>query len=183
MQRVFVITPAAPVVTLEEAKQHLRVDGDDEDASIVGLVAAASAQIDGPDGWLGRSVGEQVLEVGLDGFVYDPIRLPYAPVLSIESIRYEDAGGEWRTLDPAVYELRDDLVGTAWSKEWPRTRAYRGCSRTVLIRYRAGYAALPAPIRVAVLMMTAHFYRNRGSDDAALPRAVEMLLQPYRVFA
>jgi len=182
MQRVLVVTAAEPLVTLEEAKQHLRVDGDDEDTLIEGLIAAASAQIDGPAGWLGRSLGEQVLEAGLDAFVYDPIQLPYAPVLSIESIRYEDAVGEWRTLDAAAYELRDDLLGTAWSKEWPRTPAYRGRSRTVLIRYRAGYATLPAAIRVAVLMLTEHLYRNRGSDDVAMPRAVEMLLQPFRVY-
>ena len=58
-----VVTPPAPIVTLEEAKAHLRVDHADEDALITAVVATATAWLDGPDGWLGRALGEQMLEV------------------------------------------------------------------------------------------------------------------------
>lgn len=189
MGRVVVIEPAAPVLLLEEVKQHLKVDADDDDALIEIFIAAATGHIDGPDGWLGRAIGVQTLEAGLDGFVYDPIRLPYPPLINLVSIRYEDVTGTWRDLDPTTYELRDGEVGTAWGKSWPGTRAYRGASRSVRIRYRAGYEEVPAPIRVALLMMVDDLYRNRGNvavgtvGEIKMPMASSMLLQPFQVYA
>lgn len=189
MQRVVVVTPPLAVLQLEEVKQHLKVDADDDDALIAGFIAAVTGHIDGPDGWLGRAIGIQTLEAGMDGFVYDPIRLSYPPFVDLVSIRYEDVTGAWQDLDPATYEVRDDEIGTAWGKSWPGTRAYRGASRSVRIRYRAGYEVLPAPIRVALLMMVDDLYRNRGNvavgtvGEIKMPMASSMLLQPFRVYA
>lgn len=187
--RVIVIEPPQPIITLAEAKQQLKVDADDDDALIEAYIAAATGHIDGPDGWLGRAIGVQTLEAALDGFVYDPIRLPYPPLIDVVSIRYEDVTGTWRDLDPATYELRDGEVGTAWGKSWPGTRAYRGASRSVRIRYRSGYEQVPASLRVALLMFVDDLYRNRGNvavgtvGEIKMPMASSMLLQPFRVYA
>jgi uncharacterized phiE125 gp8 family phage protein len=186
---VIVIEPPQPIITLAEAKQQLKVDADDDDALIEIFIAAATGHIDGPHGWLGRAIGVQTLEAGLGGFVFDPIRLPYPPLMDLISIRYEDVTGVWRDLDPATYEVRDGEIGTAWGKSWPGTRSYRGARRSVLVRYRAGYEVLPAPIRVALLMMVDDLYRNRGNvavgtvGEIKMPMASSMLLQPFRVYA
>ncbi|EZP57434.1 head-tail connector protein [Sphingomonas sp. RIT328] len=186
--RVIVIEPPQPIITLDEAKQQLKVDADDDDALIEAYIAAATGHIDGPDGWLGRAIGVQTLEAGLDGFVHDPIRLPYPPLIDLVSIRYEDVTGTWRDLDPATYEVRDGEIGTAWGKSWPGTRSYRGASRSVRIRYRAGYEQVPAPLRVALLMFVDDLYRNRGNvaignvGEIKMPMASSMLLQPFRVY-
>ena len=76
--RVFVVTPPEPVVSIDEAKDHLRVDGDGEDALIEGLVAAATGHIDGPNGWLGRAIGP----ADARGPVRSVRRLPAWSVLS-----------------------------------------------------------------------------------------------------
>lgn len=189
MSRVVVIEPPQPVVKLDEAKAHLKRDGDDDDALITAMIAAATGHIDGPDGWLGRAIGVQTLEATLDGFVYDPIALPYRPVIDIVGIRYEDVSGVWRDLASDVYDLRGDSIGTAWGKSWPGTRAYRGASQSVRIRYRAGYETLPPSIRAAILLMTGDLYRNRDTTAAAgtvaipMSTTVETLLAPFRVFA
>ncbi|MFN3766689.1 MAG: head-tail connector protein [Aliihoeflea sp.] len=188
MSRVVVIVPPLPIVELADLKQHVKVEHDDDDALLAAYLAAATGHIDGPDGWLGRALGVQTLEAGLDGFVYDPISLPCRPINAIVSIRYEDAAGVWRDLAPDVYELKDDVVGTAWGKTWPTTRAYRGPSRSVVIRYQAGYENVPAPIRVAVMMMAADLYKFRESvtggnaSKVQIPAAAEMLLTPFRVY-
>lgn len=190
MRRVIVTIPPERVVSLERAKQHLRVDGDDDDLLIGAYIDAATAHIDGPDGWLGRAIGVQTLEAGLDGFVYDPIDLPYPPTISIEKIVYDDINGIERVLDQSIYEFRDGVIGSAWGKSWPASRAYRGASRTVRITYQAGYAVVPAPIVVAILLMVGDLYRFRGtaSDMNVTPTAipmstnVEALLQPFRVY-
>ena len=46
MRRVLIAPSSAPVVTLEEAKRHLRVDHDDDDALIAGMIAAAASHLD-----------------------------------------------------------------------------------------------------------------------------------------
>ena len=64
--RLAVVTPPEPVVTLADAKQHLKVSHSAEDALIEGMVAAATQMIDGPESWLGRVLGVQTLDAFVD---------------------------------------------------------------------------------------------------------------------
>ena len=61
--RVVVVTPPEPIVSWEEARAHLRLDSDEEEAYVTALVAAAQQWIDGPAGWLGRAIGVQTLKI------------------------------------------------------------------------------------------------------------------------
>lgn len=56
------------VLTLADAKQHLRVDFEDDDGVIESYIAAAIQNIDGRDGWLGRALVEQTWELRLPDF-------------------------------------------------------------------------------------------------------------------
>lgn len=189
MQRVVVVTPAKPVVTVEEARDHLRVDGYDEDALIQGFVAAATAHIDGPDGWLGRAIGAQTLELGLPAFGTTSIALPFPPALDIVSIAYVTPDGAVTTLGTDAVELVGSLLRPAWPTSFP-TAQWRGAGgEAVRIQYRAGYEKLPPAIRVAILLMTEDLYRNRGeavvgASTASVQMAptVEAMLTPFRVY-
>lgn len=196
---VVVITPPTPVVTIEEMERHL-ADLPDEDRDYVGLlIAAATAWIDGPAGWLRRAIGVQLLEARYSGFRCDPLRLPIPPVFEIASVEYEDIDGAAQMVDPDDYELREDEVGSAWGKHWPSTRAYHGRVDAVRIRYWAGYGKrsagdpsvwvneAPAPIKVAIMMLVAQWYNTRenvitGTITSEMPFAVDALLQPFRVY-
>lgn len=197
MRTLVVISPD-PVVTWEEAKAHLRLDGDDEQALVVRLIAAATAHIDGPNGWLGRALGPQTLEARARGFC-DTISLPYRPIIDVESVHYLDDQGQSQLVDPATYELVGDDLGTAWGQSWPTPGVYRGNAETVRIRYRAGYAvdpaantlvhAVPEPIRAAILLMVGDLWHQRqsfvtGTISSAVPMSmtVENLLSPFRVY-
>lgn len=189
--RVAVIDPPTTVVTWEEADLHLRLDGDEEQRPMVErLIAAATAHIDGPEGWLGRAIGQQVLEVYLPSFGCAGITLPCPPVISVSSILYVGSDGSLVTMESEEYELRGRAVHPAWPNAWPGA-AWRGdAGEAVRIRYQAGYEQAPEPIRHAILMMVADMYRFRGtaSDMNMTPTAipvsttVEALLQPYRVY-
>ena len=198
--RVVVVTPPAPVVTWEEAEQHLRLDGDVEQKPMVErLIAAATAHIDGPQGWLGRALGLQTLETFLPAFGVTSICLPYPPAVDIVSIDYVDGDGATITMDAADYELRGPMLRPAWPKSWPSAQ-WRGCDgETVRVRYRAGYAVDPAaeevtpnvpePIKAAILLMVGDLWHVRatvatGAAMAMVPMSatVERLLQPFRVY-
>jgi uncharacterized phiE125 gp8 family phage protein len=182
--RVLVITPPEPVVSLEEAKAHLRVLANDEDALITTYVAAATGHIDGPDGWLGRAIGAQTLEAR--GHVFrDAMVLPYPPIIEIVSVKHLDAAGAEVTLLASEYEVRGSLIGSAFGRRWPAVGVH---DEAIRIRYRAGYEAVPPAIKAAILLMTEDLYANRGTVAAGqsvkvdMSTTVENLLSPFQVW-
>lgn len=180
---VLVITPPAPLVELEDAKAHLRVTDNGEDELIQFYIDAASAWIDGPNGWLGRSIGEQTIELHVDVFDCVP-PLPYGPVQSIEQIRFLASGGIEETLAADVYGLVHGRLILNPGSSWP---AVRGDVGGVRIRYVAGELEPLPQVRQAVLLLIGQWFRNRmavvvGTISSSLPFGVDALLSPLRRF-
>jgi len=189
---VIVVTPPTePAVSYEEAKAHLRLDHDEEQAYVEALVAAAEQHFAAPAGWLGRSICLQTLELRTSGFGWCELQLPYGPVRSIASVKYDDAEGVEQTVDPAGYTLIGagsdrTFVGLARGHSWPTAN---GGQEAVRIRYTAGYEPddVPAPLKQAILLLVSHWYENReavnvGNIVTAFPFAVEALASPFRVW-
>ncbi len=182
---VVVVTPPALVVSLAEAKAHCRVEHGDDDVLIQGYLAAAIAMLDGPDGWLQRALGEQVIKTTLRGFPCEPFVLPMAPVTSINDVTYVATDGTVTDVDPDLYDLSaDGELELAYDANWPTPRDPRA---PVEILYTAGYAVLPDTIRCAILLMTADLYRNRESGGVGstafeyrMPTTVEGLVERFR---
>ncbi|MGO4339005.1 head-tail connector protein [Labrys sp. KB_33_2] len=189
--RLSVVTPAAePGITVDDAKRHLRVEHTEDDTYIAGLIEAAFVWIDAPDGWLGRAVREQGFEARFAGFCQRLggyrvpwLSLPLLPVSAVTSVIYLDDRGNEQPLAPADYRFADTELRPAPGKSWPVTL---DGPDTVRVRFTAGYADIPAPIRQAVLLLVGQWYVAREavgkSDQAELPFAVSNLLSPYRVW-
>lgn len=184
--RILVITPPEIFVTLEEAKAHLRVEQDDdhEDDLIDALVSAACAHIDGPEGWLGRAVGQQTLELRRCSFPAC-IDLPYPTVTEVTSILYDDADGAEQTLSTSLYRVYGHLIARAPDATWPATES---TPESVRVQYEAGYEEVPAPIKQAVLLMVGDMFKHREStqigaiSSVPMSMTVDRLLAPYRVW-
>lgn len=195
MTVVVITPPAAPLVPLATVKAHLRV-GDGQDDLISTYLAAASAHIDGPGGWLGKAIGVQTLEARFDRFDCDHIELPYGPLIDVVSVKYDDPDGVEQTVDAEGYTLDEEGLLGSHSGSWPAARLRPG---SVRVRYRAGYVAdptanplvpaVPAPIVAALLLMVGDLEANRSTTiDGTVSRVpmsttVEDLLQPYRRWA
>ncbi|MFG1417021.1 head-tail connector protein [Xanthobacter sp. V0B-10] len=180
--------PEAPV-SLAQAKAHLRVDHDDDDLYIAALIDAAAAHLDGWSGILGRALVTQAWRQDYCGFpAGGKLRLPLAPVLSVESIAYRDAAEAVQVLDADAYSgvLADGLgpyVRLA-HRSWPATERREDA---VSVTFTAGYggpADVPAAIRHAMLLLVGHWYDAReaasGTVMTELPLGVSALLAPYR---
>lgn len=176
--RVFVAVPPEPVVSLAEAKAQLRVRANDEDAYITGLVAAATAHLDGPDGWLGRAIGRQTLEFRAHVF-RDAMSLPYPPIAEIVSVKHLTGTGVEATVQPSEYELRGAVLGAAFGRRWPSVGVH---PEAVRIQYLAGYETVPAPIKQAILLMVAVLFAHREDHSVEVSTAAAALLAPYRVW-
>lgn len=174
MRRPVLITaPETQPVSLAEAKLHLRVDHNDEDAQILGLIRAATEHLDGWTGILGQCVVEQTWRQDFDALAAC-VPLPLGPVLSITEITVD---GE--PLDDSSYSLAIDGAGRGYVE-------FDGVagSGPVSITYKAGYALIPEPLKVAILLLAGHWYQNREAATpgalSALPMAVDALIAPYR---
>jgi uncharacterized phiE125 gp8 family phage protein len=168
--RLVVEEPAEPEVTWADADAHLELDGDEtRQAAVEGMIGTAWEHLNGPDGWLGRSLGEQIVDYWLDGFCDGDIPLPLGPVQEILSIKYRHPStGVWVTLPTDQYEQRGDVVGPAFGmpthRAWPSVASI---AEPVHIQYRAGFRKLPRPIRSAILLMVADLFENPGSTSDA----------------
>lgn len=180
-----VVSPPTGLVDIDLAKRHLRETTTNEDQLIQAYIDAASAWIDGPSGWLGRSIGKQTLELRTSTFS-GAARLPCGPVTKIVSVDFVGPTGLLTTLAESSYVLgADGLALPGGSFRWP---ALRGDPAGVVVRYEAGSDIVPAPIQQAVLLLVGQWFRNRMAVTAGgasggqteLPNGVRALLGPYR---
>jgi len=179
---VVVVTPPGPLVSLEEAKLHLRVDADDDDDVIEALIAAASAHMDGPEGWLGRAIGQQQVVANAWCFAGHNFALPLLPVISVQSLNYLDSDNVEQAVDQNDYKVSG---GRIWLRNGYSLPSLYSTHDAVRVAYTAGYAEIPAPLKVAALLHVGTLYQNResvGEAQDVLPHAYEALCAPYRVW-
>lgn len=171
-------------ITLEEAKRHARIDGDDadDDAVLARYIVAARRLIEQRTGQL--LIRRQV-EQAFDRFE-DPLRLRAWPSPTGVAVTYVDPEGVERSAAGAR------LFARSWP---PRVSPPRGASwpaaaeepEAVRVTVEAGYAAgeVPQDLIVAMLMLIAHWHRNReavaATSMAKLPTGVEDLIASHRM--
>lgn len=190
-QRPALVSAAAVTpVTLAEAKAHLRVDHNDEDTVITGLIAAATSYLDGWQGVLGQCLITQSWRQDFNDFPMTILRLPMSPVQSITSIVYRQDNGTETTMDAAKYRISTDAQGAfleltvdeVWPVAGDRVDAV---SVTAVYGYGDAETDVPQSIRHAILLLIGNWYENReaaviGVQVAQLPMAVNALLMPHR---
>lgn len=187
--------PSGEPITIEEARQHLRIDtygsppAHPDDGLIMMQLAAAREYC---ERYLGYSVAQHTVEMALDSFTED-IELPLGPVLSIQSLTYIDEDDDEITLDPADYSL-DVFASNPWRltsvNDWPT--ALGDASHPIRITYLTGYSSgspsnnpLPAAIRAAILLVLGSLYEQREDSSEvkqeSIPLGVAALLDFFRV--
>lgn len=182
--RLSLITaPASKPVTLIEAKAHLRVTFDDDDTLINGLIAAATASIDGPRG-IGFALITQTWKLSLDEFK-PAIVIPLWPVSSVSSVKYYDADGVLQTIGSSDYTLiksvEPAIIIPAYNLSWPVSRSIPSA---VEVTFVAGASSAPDDLKQAVLLLVGHWYQNREAITngivSEIPIGVQSILDRYR---
>jgi len=101
-----VTPPAEEPVSLAEAKQHLRVDGGDDDLLIGSLITAARQAAETKTG---RQLITARWKLVLDAFPCHAILLSKCPVQSVVNIQYLDMNGMSQTLPLVDYVVDESL--------------------------------------------------------------------------
>ena len=190
--------PSIEPISLSEAKQHVRVDIDDDDALIQDLIIAARTYVERQTG---LSLLTQSWTMYLDRFprsnAYEmwpwmappaTILIPRYPVQSVASVNWTDANGNTNTVDPTSY-LTDlvsrfpRLAPIALGKGWPtESGPPLGQQNSVTVTFTAGYASpglVPVPIKLALKLLIGVWYQNR--EAAITSTRVQSSPVPYGV--
>ena len=180
------VTPAVGLaVSLNEAKDTLRLDVDELDASIARWVRGITMSAEHETG---RAFISQGWRVTLDAFP-DAIRLDKSPVVSVESVRFYDADDVLQTLDPADYYVdmvtEPGYVIPAAGRAWPATSAR---ANAVMVDFTCGYGEshdeVPDAAQIYILARLAEQFDPATGQLRDSPRSdfVTRLLDGVKVY-
>lgn len=180
--RTTVVIPAnEEPVSLNAAKNYLRIGHDDEDGLLTDLITGARARIERS---AGLSLVTRTLRVSLDCWPDDfsgaGLRLRPGPVRALSAVR---APGTSQNDVTARFRLYGEVLKLRPFQS-PPVLSESG----VEIDFEAGFGAssdVPADLVLAVKLAVAHAFQRRrsGRDDEdaeGLPAEVRRLLRPYR---
>jgi uncharacterized phiE125 gp8 family phage protein len=184
-----VTAPTIEPVSLDEAKAHVRIYANDDDAMLSSLISAARQSA---ERFMNRAILTQTWDFFCDLLPCgnEPLELPMAaPLQSVTSLKYYDADGTQQTWSSSNYVVsvskEPGTIRLAYGISWPSVRVRPD---SITVRYVAGWtsaALVPYPIKQAILLLIGHWYNNREEVVAGtmnkLESAAEHLLTQYKV--
>jgi uncharacterized phiE125 gp8 family phage protein len=188
MALVMTAGPAAEPISLAEAKAHLRIDGNDEDALLASLIAAARMAVERT---LSLALITESWSLYLDGWPRSgTIVLPIQPAQAVTAVRVYDPDDEPATVNSETYSVDvlsepARLVLSAGAVQLSPARLLNAFE----VAFTAGYgdeaSDVPEPLRHAIKLLVAHWFEQRepvvlGAAAQEVPATVAGLLLPYR---
>lgn len=152
--RVSLPDPGGLVITLDEAKAHLRVTSTQEDGDILAKLAEAQGAV---EDLLGRALSSQQYRLSMATFP-GVIELPRPPLISVDEVTYHDENDAEQTLGAASYIVDSDAEPACihpTSSGWPSTSST--IRPAVLVEYTCGHSkdrpAEPQVVGVVKLLL------------------------------
>jgi uncharacterized phiE125 gp8 family phage protein len=185
--RAQLITPSTvSVLTLQEVKDHLRVDAEQDDPVLTSLLVAAEDYVEKA---LDRALMQKTYRLDCPHF-FPCVGLPWSPLSEVESIEYYDSSNDLQTLDDAVYDVDFTVepaqIRLAYQQSWPTTYCRPDA---VQITYVVGYettAEVPQLQKQAVLLLIGAWFENREALSTGgpkeVPLAFDAIIQSCRVY-
>ncbi len=204
--------PTAEPITLQQAKDHARVEVTDDDGLITQLIVSAREYaetvtrrqlmiatwtwtLDRFPGVVGHTWDERHGvhgHHGQHGLDDDVFVVPWPPLRTIVSIKHIDDAGVLQTVPAADYlvdiSTEYGRVAPVFGLFWPVARDELGAVR---VQFTAGYdnaATVPAQIKQAILLLVGHWYEMRedttvGPQARSIPSGAARLLGQQRIVA
>lgn len=171
MKLKVITPPSEEPLSLAEAKQYLKVDGNDEDSTLPGLIKQAREYC---EDYQNKKYVTQTLEAYLDSFPDGDIEFrDCSPVQLITNITHTDVNNVDSVVNTTDYILDNvafvNKVCLNYGKAWPSAtlKPVNG----VKIRFVAGYgnaAAVPETIKQAMILHMKILHDAMFPDDQKL---------------
>lgn len=158
------VTPATTEpVTLEEAKAHLRVDHDADDALIAALVTAARESV---EQFTGRALAPASYRWASEG--YAPYIVPLWPA-TVTGVSYQTSNG------------REPVTDYVFDADRSRFTSLPYGAHGVTVEFDAEPVNVPEPLKSAIKLRVEAQYDAAPDDRPKLLEAANALSWPYRI--
>lgn len=186
--------PTVEPLTLDEVKQHCRIDTLSDDVYLNTMIIAVRRLVEEFCGPLITQTWEQYENDFPNG---DSLRIWKPRITTFTSLTYTNSDNTTTTLSSTYYTVDDEneyfpAVVLNYNYSWPTVTLHpvNPIKLTYICGYGATAATVPETIRQAMLILAAHWYENRepynisisGNSVIPIPWTVEALLTPYRVY-
>ena len=167
--------PTQEPVSVEEVKDHLRIDIDTEDALIADWITVARRHCEKLQN---KAYMTQTWDWYLDDFPDTPLDVPLPPLQSVTHIKYTDTDDTETTFGATNYRTDTNStpgrINLAYGCTWPSVtlKTLNG----VVIRFVAGYTSknnVPKEVREAIKLIVGHLYEHR--EETSTDRVLEQI--------
>ncbi|MGE7777376.1 phage head-tail connector protein [Chitinophaga sp. NPDC101104] len=141
-------SPSAEPVTLQEAKDFLRVSFDDDDAVITGMLTGARQLLEKR---LNIFLAVRPLKVTFSHDGCYPLQLPYGPIGEITESTFRYDWDDTVIITTSQYTVIGDEF-----------KQFKGAPGWWTLTYNAGYQVAPEALKQGILKQVAWMYENRG---------------------
>lgn len=150
--------PTSQPVSIFDARLHCAITDDTHDILLAGLIRSATQWV---EQYLGARIMPQGVKITLPAF---PKSLPVYPIISVDSVKYDDVDGVEQTLAASEYNVSPTglrpLISPATA--WPAVSGSK--PNPVRIEATVGFSTVPDPIKRAILVMVQEMYAHRGDS-------------------
>jgi len=174
--------PAIEPITLDEAKNHLRVDSAADNILIGNLITTARQLAEKETK---RAFITQTWEMFLDTAPHI-IEIPKPPLQSVVSITVIDSDGTESPIDKDDYmvdasENSPGRVTPISGKIWPYHRGFA----SFIVEFKAGYGDaatdIDTALRQGILQLIGYLYENRGTIE--IPKNLKSVFFPFKILS
>jgi len=178
MPSVLVSNPSGYPVTLQQAKDHLRVSGTSEDALILNLIKTSTAQVENDTR---RKLYAQAWNLFLD--LFEDIELPFGQLQSVTHVKYYDTDNVQQTLATSVYDVDSSSdpgkILLANNQSWP---SIYDRANAIEIQFICGYSSIPPSLIHAVKLKIEELYGGHYPKELeGIKAAYKSLIFPYKL--
>lgn len=179
--------PSVLAVTLAEAKDYLKINGNSQDTFVTSCIKSA---IDVVEGYLNRAlINRNIVFIynladlidPMNNFI-DKIYFKKAPIQSITSYHYYDDAGTEYTKDSSNYELMSDDFLALYDEPAPfGSRNIGAVKITCVCGYGTTTDDIPFAIKQAILQLVALYYENRGACSEGVVEILN-LIRGFKIY-
>lgn len=187
-------------ISLEEAKTHLRVTNNSEDAYITSLIGTS---IDACSHYIGYEIRKCVCKYGFRELVGQPamvnplngapllngnyLRIP-SKVISLDSIQFVNQNNSLESITDYIIEpVQFKNFGlNVYLKSLPSSLTEADTKYVITVTEGFDVADFSASLKLACLFLIAQYYDNRqnlivGASAMVMPKGTEFLLDKYKL--
>tara|TARA_R110002050_G_scaffold124877_1_gene244202 strand:+ start:4902 stop:5492 length:591 start_codon:yes stop_codon:yes gene_type:complete len=178
------------LISVATAKNFLRVTNSAEDTLIGTLIIAA---VEVAQNYTNSRFLDTEYIMTMDSWTdvlvqndLPQIILPYAPLSSIEHLKYYDSANVHQTWSASNYSVNKYINQSGFLEidSGVTTPTLYDRPDAIEIKFKAGYGTsgsdVPESIKIAILLILGKMYEMREDSVSKLPKSSEYILDPYR---